>query len=73
MSSGGLDIWGVGIKVTASDFAETGPYVHIFFGSGITGTCRNAIKILWRLEGGWGLELNFLGYQIEENFWEAKL
>ena len=22
--------------------------------------------------GGWGLELNFLGFQIEENFWEAK-
>ena len=21
---------------------------------------------------GWGLELNFLGFQIEENFWEAK-
>ena len=20
---------------------------------------------------GWGLELNFLGFQIEENFWEA--
>ena len=20
----------------------------------------------------WGLELNFLGFQIEENFWEAK-
>ena len=23
-------------------------------------------------DGGWGLELNFLGFQIEENFWEAK-
>ena len=22
--------------------------------------------------GSWGLELNFLGFQIEENFWEAK-
>ena len=22
--------------------------------------------------GGWGLELNLLGFQIEENFWEAK-
>ena len=22
--------------------------------------------------GGWGLELNFLGFQIEEYFWEAK-
>ena len=22
--------------------------------------------------GGWGLELIFLGLQIEENFWEAK-
>ena len=21
---------------------------------------------------GWGLELNFLGFQIKENFWEAK-
>ena len=21
---------------------------------------------------GWGLELNFLGFQIEENFWDAK-
>ena len=23
--------------------------------------------------GDWELELNFLGFQIEENFWEAKL
>ena len=23
--------------------------------------------------GDWGLELNFLGFQIKENFWEAKI
>ena len=32
----------------------------------------DAIKFLWSGRGGWGLELNFLGFQIEENFWEAK-
>ena len=29
-------------------------------------------RVLLNFCGDWGLELNFLGFQIEENFWEAK-
>ena len=31
-------------KVTASDSAKPGPHKHIFFESGVTGTCRNGDK-----------------------------
>ena len=69
LSSGSHETGSRAKKVTASDSAKPGPHIDIFFL--IQGLwCIDAIKFLWR--SGRGLELNFLGFQIEENFWEAK-
>ena len=32
------------LGVTESDSAKPGPHIHIFFNSGVTGTCRNGDK-----------------------------
>ena len=63
------------------------PTYIFFLDSGVTGKCRNghfwlkfgrvtsiygALMLLIFCGGGLGLELSFLEFQIEENFWEAK-
>ena len=60
--------------------ASISPYIskvrsHFWLKFGMVTSIYGALMLLHFVEigvGGWGLELNFLGFQIEENFWEAK-
>ena len=73
LSSGSHETGSTAKKVTASDSAKPGPHIHIIlFESGVTGKCMEpsiygALMLLNFCEdrgGGWGLELNFLWFQI---------
>ena len=44
LSSGSHETGSTAKKVTASDSAKPGPHIHIFFESGVTGSCRNGDK-----------------------------
>ena len=81
LSSGSHETGSTAKKVTASDSAKPGPHIHVFFlsqGLRVRVGCflymgHLCFLIFVEIGGGsWGLELNFLGFQIEENFWEAK-
>ena len=86
LSSGSHETRSTAKKVTASDSAKPGPHIHIFFFHlGVHGhfwlkfgrvlSVYGPLMLLNFVEigvGGWGLELNFLWFQIEETFWEAK-
>ena len=56
--------------------ASISPYIskvrsHFWLKFGMVTSIYGALMLL-NFCGDWGLELNFLGFQIEENFWEAK-
>ena len=68
-----------GLRVRV-EMASISPYIskvrsHFWLKFGMVTSIYGALMLLnfcgdWG--GGWGLELNFLRFQIEENFWEAK-
>ena len=77
LSSGSHETGSTAKKVTASESAKPGSHIHIIFflsqGSRVSvemGT--KSEKVCMCVYGALMLELNFFGFQIEENFWEAK-
>ena len=56
--------------------ASISPYIskvqsHFWLKFGMVTSIYGALMLL-NFCGDWGLALNFFGFQIEENFWEAK-
>ena len=49
LSSGSHETGSTAKKVTASDSAKSEPHIHIFFESGVTGTCRNGDEVKLKL------------------------